>query len=356
MKILWLYTLLLRLYPREFYDRFNTEMIEVFTQAWRRHLHRRTSLAAFCLHEFGGLLLSIVIEHRRANSRFGLRRLFRRRFVPLWLFVFSLVPAALLSQSYWGYVIVPASTISAVSSIDQIALVRFDAGYTPSVIPINELPNVVIPDFPPSQILSNVPPVLDIDEVLDPALVTHLSEALAREGVELGTIIEHPREPVVNPNGCGMSCFWSGVQPQLDGSLLVIYPEVVLEGQQRIEGMTMRVTPNEPGYYDLIKPAGYVVQGRDAHGSPIVFTAIASRVGGDRNRYYELTFTQASDGLILRNRLSYNFDISGLEGMNLPWIILFLFAPLLALWFTIRLLGSLMSVIGKRVTRWQSIA
>ena len=114
MKILWLYALLLRLYPREFYDRFNTEMVEVFTQAWSRHLHRRTSLTVFCLHEFGGLLLSIVIEHRRANSRFGLRRLFRRRFVPLWLFVFSLGPAALLSQSYWGYVMVPASTISAV--------------------------------------------------------------------------------------------------------------------------------------------------------------------------------------------------------------------------------------------------
>jgi hypothetical protein len=287
-----------------------------------------------------------------------LRRLFRRRLVPLWLFAFSLTAAVLLSLSYWGYLTPPSSTISAMKNIDYIALVRFDAHYNLSVIPLDDMPYLITPDFPPSQILSHLPSNLNIDKTLDPVLAQNLSAALAREGVELAAPrAEYQPEPVMNPNGCGLNCFQAGVQPQEDGSLLVIYPEIRLEGQPTIEAMTQRVTPNDWWYYNFITPAGYVVQGRDADGAPLVFVAIASgAVGNDRYLYHELTFAQGSDGLVLRNRLSYNFDISGMEGFTFPVLTVFLFLPLVFVWYFILFIGELIAFVRRRSARWRSVA
>ena len=356
MIILRLYARLLRLYPREFYARFGADMLGVFAQAWQECRHGRAAALVFCLHEFGGLLVSIAIEHASEIGRPGFRLLFRKRFVPLWLFVFSLMAAALFSLSYWGYLTVPSSTISAVQTIERVALVRFDENYTMSVIPLDHMPYLITPDFPPSQILSQLPANLNIDKTLDPTLAQELSAALARERVELAAPrAEYLPEPVMNPNSCGENCFQVGVQPQEDGSLVVIYPELNLEGQPPVDSMTQRVTPNDWWYYSFITPAGYVVQGKDADGTPLVFTAIASgAVGNDRYLYHELTFAPGADGLTLRNHMSYRFDISGLEGFNVAVTTTFLFLPLLFLWFLILFIGALIALVRQRTARWRA--
>jgi hypothetical protein len=353
--IIWLYAHLLRLYPRSFYARFGAEMLDVFTQAWSHRPPGRAAMLTFCFREFGGLMVSIIVE--RAQSGPGLRALFRRRLAPLWLFAFSLMIAAPVSLSYWGYLFTPpASAVASVSVVEHVALVRFDSRYTPSIIPLDRVPTASLTDFPPSQILKSLPATLRMDQTLDPALAKHLAAALAREPVELGTsTAEYAREPAINPNGCGENCFQVGVQPQTDGSLLVIFPE--MKGQPPVPGMTQRLTPDDAWYYSYMMPAGYVVQGRDAEGKPLVFAAIASgAVGNDHYRYHELVFTPGVDGLALRSRMSYSFDVAGVEGFTFPVLAVCLFVPLLLLWFGFLLVAGLVAFVGRHSARWRSAA
>lgn len=348
--MLRLYAFLLRCYPRVFYTRFAAEMLDVFAHVSANRAQGRLSALRFWFHEFGGLLFSIAIEHGRAQTPW---RLFRRRLVPVWLFVFSLTLAVIFSLSYWGYLVVPSSTFSTVHTIDQIALVRFDSDYTLTPVPLNDLPHVVMPDFPPSQILTQIDQRqanLAIEKMIDPALAASLTAALAQERVEIAAPRqEYPREPMINPNDCGENCFSLGVQPQTDGSLLVVYPEYTLAGQPSGSSVTQRVTVNDWWYYGFILPAGYVVQGRDADGTPVIFVALASgAVANDRYRYHELIFTPGADGLTLRSRMSYNFDVAGLEGFNVPIITTFLFVPLLFLWLLIVVVGGVIALVVRQ--------
>src|SRR5690606_18453805 len=125
-------------------------------------------------------LVSIIRQRQEAHGMNGLRNLFRRRYVPVWLFVFSLIVAAIFSQSYWGYPVTPPpSRISNLVAIERISLVRFDADNHIVVIPIKELPAGAIPDFPPSTILPSIPPDVQLDRTLDPAFTAQLSEAFS---------------------------------------------------------------------------------------------------------------------------------------------------------------------------------
>jgi hypothetical protein len=359
MIILWLYARLLRLYPRGFYERFGLEMLDVFQQARRDRPYGHTATLIFFLREFGGLLISIITEYGQSHSGSGLRMLFRKRFIPVWLFIFSVITAVSISLNYWGYLIRPPSTISAVKTIDHIALVRFDSNFRLSALPLNELPYTDIPDFPPSQILRELPANLRIDKTLDPTLAEQLSAALAHEQVEIGMshLTDYLPRPAINANGCGQNCFLPGVQPQTDGSLLVIYPEMVLDTLSSEPGFTQHMTPNDAWYYTFVIPAGYVIQGRDADGVPLVFTAIASgAVENDHYRYNELIFTQSAGGLTLRNRQSYNFDIAGLEGFNVALITICLFVPLAFFWFVILFVGSLIAFVRRQAVQWRSFA
>ncbi|MBL8162941.1 MAG: hypothetical protein JNJ61_13210 [Anaerolineae bacterium] len=357
MIVIWLYARLLRLYPRAFYERFGAEMLDVFTQAWQARGSGRTAALHFCARELGGLLLSIASEHQRANTLSGLAVLFRRRFIPVWLLVISLLIGGVFSLNYWGYLSVPSSTFSQVQTVDSIVLARFDEDYSATAIPLTERPWLITPGFPPSQILSQIPPALGIERTLDAALTAELAEALADADVFLGVSYKHPSEPVGSPDDCGQACFQPGVQPQPDGSIQVTYPRMELEGQQPVEAMTQWVTPNDWWYYLYVIPAGYIVQGTDANGERLVFAAIASGAfGNDRYRYHELTFRREADGLILQNRMSYNFDISGLEGINAAVCGLVLFLPLLFAWFAVVLIGALLGFVRRQARRRRSLA
>jgi hypothetical protein len=355
MNITRLYAWLLRLYPRQFYTRFSDEMLDVFTQALENKPTGRLSSLAFCTREFSGLLASIIRERQEAYGMYGLRNLFRRRYVPVWLFVFSLLAAAVFSQNYWGYPVAPPpSRISNLATIERISLVKFDADNNISVIPIKDLPSANIPDFPPSNILPSIPADVQIDRTLDPAFTAMLSAALAREQIEInGPRTDYPVEPVIEANGS----FMTGVQPQDDGSLLVIYPEISRDGRVEEEHFIQRLTPSDSHYYYFYTmPAGYIVQGQDRQGQPLVFAAIANCVGGDRYIYHELTFVYGTDGLILRDRLNYNFDIAGLEGIaSMPVVTLAVFIPLLGVWLAILAVGALIHWAGRRMSYRQSI-
>jgi hypothetical protein len=347
--IIRLYSYLLRLYPHTFYTRFGAEMLDVFTQTWADRVHTISSTCAVFLCEFGGLLVSILTERWRTGYVSVMSLLYSRRAIPCWLLIISLVVGACVSSSYWGYVIVPPSTVTAMHTVDHIALVQFKADYIPSIVPLENMPKNIHADFPPSQILEVAPTNLPMDKALDPVLLQQLATAMKREHVELGFIATYPSRPVVNPDGCGMNCFSPGVQPQPDGSLLIIYPEIIYNGQPPVHGFTQRVTPDDPWYYSVIAPAGYLVQGHDKNGTALVILSMATgAVGNDRYRYHELTFTQDANGLLLQNRLSYNFDIAGMEGFTYPLIVAVIFLLLLFLWCT--LLGI------RRVAHWRSVA
>lgn len=350
------YTRLLRLYPPKFYGRFSEEMLDVFTQAQRDKPTGRASSLAFYSREFGGLLASIIKERQEAHGMNGLHSLFRRRFVPVWLFVLSLIAAAIFSQNYWGYPVVPPpSRISNLATIERISLVKFDADNNIAVIPITYLPSGAIPDFPPSNILASIPADVQIDRTLDSAFTAQVSEALSHVEIEInGPRMDYPPEPIIKENGV----YTPGVQPQDDGTLLVIYPEISRDGRVEAEPWTSQLTPSDLSYYSFIMPAGYIVQGRDSQGDPLVFTAIATNRSGDRYRYHELIFSHGTDGLILQpGSIIYNFDIAGLEGIaSMPVVTLAVFVPLCALWLAILAAGALIRLAGRRNPFRQSVA
>lgn len=357
MNVTRLYVRLLRLYPHKFYARFGEEMLDVFSQAQADKPTGRASNLAFYFREFGGLLVSIVRERQEAHGMNGLRNLFRRRYVPVWLFLFSILIGAIFSQNYWGYPLIPPpSRISSLASIERISLVRFDSDNEISVIPIKELPPGGIPDFPPSSILPSVPAEVQIDRTLDPAFRTLLSAAFSRVEIEInGPLMDFRPEPVIKANGA----YIPGVQPQDDGSLLVAYPEISRDGRVEMEAWTSQVTPSDLYYYSFVMPAGYIVQGRDDEGEPLVFTAIASGMfANDRFRYYELIFSYGTDGLILQpGSIAYNFDIAGIEGIgSMPVVTLAVFVPLCALWLSVLAAGTLIRWAGRRMPYRQSAA
>ena len=117
------------------------------------------------------------------------------------------------------------------------------------------------------------------------------------------------------------------------------------------------MTPSDLHYYTMLTPAGYLVQGRDNQGQPLIFAAIATNMSGDRYRYHELTFFYGPDGLILRDGLSYNFDVAGIEVIgSLPIVTIFLFVPLLTGWLAILATSALIRLAGRRIPFRQSIA
>jgi hypothetical protein len=339
--MIWLYALLLRLYPRAFYERFGAEMKSVFAQAWTDRPRGRAAPFLLWLREFSGLLLNICVQHLHPDNHSPLRGLFRQRFVPMWLLFISLLTGVLFSLTYWGYVSPPSSIISQLQRIDTIALVRLDSDYAMHVIPLRERPHLITPDFPPSQILPQLPTTALLTNSIDPAL----ANALERDGVELFAPAQaYPTEPVVNPNGCGMNCFSVGVVPQEDGSLLIHYSEMRASyGQPPIPAMTRQLTPNDWEYYSYITPAGYIVQGSDAAGTPLLFAAIASGAfADDRYRYQEVIYEANGNRLALRAAQSYNFDIAGLEGMGTALVSGLFFALLVIIWLSILLIVRLL--------------
>ncbi|MBZ0288747.1 MAG: hypothetical protein K8I30_14105, partial [Anaerolineae bacterium] len=315
MNIPRLYARLLRLYPRPFYTRFGDEMLDVFEQAWTERRAGFWAALRFCVHEFGGLAMSIGRERWHAQN--AMRFLFRWRLIPVWLLAFSLVAAMLLSLHYWGYIVQPASNFGALTSVDNIVLVEFDAAYHPTRVPIQTLPHLTTDTFPPSQILPWLKPdEAQISDSLDATLADQLAAVLAQEGINLGrSPIDYPTEPQLKIDDCEQ-CFRIGLQPQPDGSFLQIFPEVTEDGFTD-KTIVRRITPNEWWYYHYITPAAYVVEGRAADGTPLVFAGIASAsISGDRYHYYEYVFEAAASGLVVQDRMDYRYDISGLEGLN----------------------------------------
>lgn len=343
-----LYRFLLRLYPHDFYAQFADEMASVFDQVWADARSRgKRAVIGFCLREVFGLIISIIGE--RLQNGISLRRLFQWRLMPFTLLAISVVLAAAISLSYWGYVTLPSTTLPTLQTYDSIALVQFEEDYSVRAIPIHHLPAMVTPEFPPSQILSSIQQRqgnITVSRSLDPALAEKLSAVLVAEGINLyASTYEYPSEPLQNDNG-----FIPGVQQQPDGSLLVIYPGFGTAGFTE-ERHVQPVTPDDWWYYGFVLPAGYLVSGQAEDGTPLVFLALATGAfDNDRFRYHELTFEDKGDYLSLRPRsISYNYDVAGLEGFGMFLMTMVFYVPLLLLWSVIGILRS----IWRRTRRWR---
>lgn len=351
------YRRILRFYPRAFRDRFGSEMVEVFAQASAAARQSgRSALMVFWLRELSGLLFSITHERWLMQERPARRFLLDwRRMLPLLLGI-SLIIAALFSLNYWGYLTPPPSTFTALRTVERIALVKFDADYRASAVPLDRLPALTTPDFPPSQILPLMEAQRDTTEfvtALDETQVGQLAAALSGEAIELGySRIEYPSEPVFNPAGCGENCFWLGVQPQSDGTILEIWPQFDTKSEFAGETIANHLTPDDWRYYSYLLPAGYLVEGRAQDGEPLVFVNISSgAVSNDHYRYYEYVFIQDGDNLTVRDRLSYAFDISGIEGFTVPVVTLFLFLPLVFLWALAIILAYAILYVARQTQR-----
>jgi hypothetical protein len=326
--ILRLYPWMLRLYPKSFYDRFGGEMLDVFEQAWDANHQFVIPTVIFCIREFTELVISISQERWSERSNLMPRKLFRWYLIPFWLLGLSLVAGVVFSWSYWGYIVQPSTTFTAMDTVESISLVKFDENYYPTALPLNDLPHLITPSFPPSQILSYVPANQAIAKEVDTKLADQLARAMTGENINLGRIHMHPTEPVIGVNDCEQ-CYQLGIQFQADGSYLGIWPEFTHDGQPTGENTSHRVTANEWWYYPTVMPAAYLVTGQAEDGTPLVFLGLASgAIGNDRYHYFEFLFDASDDTLTIRDQLDYRFDIAGLEDYTVATMTLTLFIPL----------------------------
>lgn len=360
MSLTDLYARLLRLYPRAFYERFGDEMLDVFTEAQADHRDHFGTLR-FAMHEFGGLLLAIFHERWLAYRATGRPLLFDWRLMPFILLGVSILLACIWSLSYWGYIVQPSSIYTQVVTTDTLALVRFDAAMRPTAVPLSSTPHQLTEVFPPSQILAQVTrshPGIVPEPSLDARLADQVAVALSGRINGLGhprSVL--PRELELNPDGCD-GCFITGLQLEADGSLSETWPEIDEKGEFTGSTVVQRLTPNGWTYYLHIMPAGYIAQGRDADGTPLVFVAASSNAsGGDRYIYHELLYDASGDTLVLRASQQYRYDVAGLEGLTVPVVAPALFVPLFLVWLVVLLITTLVRRVrrhfsdGPRMTR-----
>lgn len=313
MMMLWLYAQLLRLYPTPFYDRFGSEMLDVFRQAWDSVDQKLLHKTIFCSREFAGLLISISNEYWSERTNMMPRQLFRWYLIPYWLIAFSVAVAATISLLTWGYIVKPTSLFQRIASVESIALVTFDEDYYPTPIPLNDVPYLITPDFPPSQILSQVHMSTEVTKQLDPNFANQLADALAAERTELGEIAYYklPRTIEVVSGQCDLCRQW-GVQSQADGSLLITIP--VWQGGEAIEEFGIdQASMKDLHYYNYLTPAAYVVTGLAMDGTtPLIFVGLASGPIGDSrdyqpHHYYEYVFEASNNTLTLLDRQEQRF-------------------------------------------------
>ena len=357
-----LYACLLRLYPVAFRERFGEEMQYVFDQAWAVAWQRGTlSGIGFCLRESLGLLVSILRSHLAENRGQVMSRLiFNPRIaIPIFALICA-IPAAVLSLQRWGYLFAPPSAVPLIGSlreVDSIHFVQFDADYHARVIPLAQIPQTAVPDYPPTRILPLVQGRLDgaaISTPLDSKLTEQLAAVLREQELTLRTpswaeYHAQPRYCVGRTETCFTDSallppdqpftFDRGVQFQPDGHILGIWPVFSYENQTVIptgETEARLVTPASGWfYYNHFLPGGFVIQGRDAAGQPLLFVNVASSslTGGDHYRYYEYLLAVEANRLQVLTENAYGFDVSGLEGITFPFIALFFLLPVLLVWF-----------------------
>jgi hypothetical protein len=356
MMITKLYGWLLHLYPRSFYDRFGGEMVEVFTAAWIDTDKKRLHQIAFCTREFAGLLVSISQERWRERSSLRLHKLFRWYLIPFWLFGLSLMLAVIFSLRNWGYVVKPSSIFREMETVDTISLVEFDHDFNPTVLPLRELPYLITPVFPPSQILSHLPSRQPTTQI-HPQLAEQITTALADENIDLGRDLyrNHPTEPSFGIGDC-MHCMQMGLQRQEDGSFLEIIPLFNSYAQPSGENSGTRVTANEWRYYGYIMPAAYLVTGFAEDDTPLVFVGLASGVmGTDTFHYYEYLFDASETTLTIRAQQDYRFYLSGLEDTNVAVATMLLFVTLLTLTLVLTVFTAIISLIQRQLGRHQPL-
>jgi hypothetical protein len=351
-----LYAWMLRLYPTPFYERFASEMLDVFREAWSAVNQGLLRKAAFCSREFTGLLVSISRERWSERTNVMPHQLFRWYLIPYWLIAFSVAVAAAISLLTWGYIVKPTSLFQRIEWAESIALVTFDESYYPTAIPLNDVPYLITPHFPPSQILTQVHMSTEVIKELDPDFANQLADALAAEHTELGEIefYKLPRTIEVVSGQCELCRQW-GVQPQADGSLLITIP--IWQGGQAIEEFGIdQASMKNLYYYNYLTPAAYLVKGRamDGTGTPLAFVGLASGGIGDdpddaRYRYYEYVFETSNNTLTLLEQQNYFFSPYGIQDQDVTLMrtILNMFVPL----FVFFLIGLSVKILASGIRR-----
>jgi hypothetical protein len=354
MMILRLYAWLLHLYPSSFYDRFGSEMLDVFEQAWDTNRQSLLMTMIFCIWEFAGLLVSISKERWSERNHVMLRKWFRWYLIPFWLFAFSVAVAAVISLLTWGYIVKPTSLFQRIMAPESIALITFDEDYYPTAIPLNDVPYLMTPDFPPSQILTQVHRLTEVTKELDPNFTNQLADALAAERTELGDIgyYKLPTDIKVVSGECDLCRRW-GVQAQADGSLLITIP--IWHGGQAIEEFGIdHASMKDLHYYSYLTPAAYLVRGQALDGTPLAFVGLATGAIGDdpddvRNRYYEYVFETSNNTLTLLEQQSYFFNPYGTQDQDVSLMrtILHVFIPLIVFF----LIGLSVKILASGIRR-----
>ncbi len=362
------YAWLLRLYPAAFRERFSVEMQYVFDQAWFKIQPAGwLVIVRFCFREYRGLLKSIL------NIRFTMTKfMVNSRLLVLIFAVVSMVIGAVLSRSYWGYMFAPVSAdavTSAFQEIHSIHLVRYDADYQASVIPISGLSATSVADFPPTRVLPVLSNRFDssVFESASPAseLINQIADAMREAEIPLNNIRGFSPQPLYCLARTD-TCFEDvallqpdqhysviyGYELQADGTIRTIMPVWNNDSIPSAETTTASITPNEGWFYfGQLMPAGFVIQGTDRNGLPLVLANIATSTGGnDHYAYHEFLFDVGSDGLHTRAAVNYQFDVSGIDGITFPIISLAVFLPLCFLWLAVIVIRTVLMSIIKTVS------
>jgi hypothetical protein len=268
------YTLLLRLYPRPYRQQFSEEMLTVFAEAIKNASNWH-SVVGICLRELRDLPICLIREHRMLQMPMRYK-------VLIGLIIASGVVAGGLSMYLWGYLFAPPSIqplTSQMRDIEGVSGFRLDEAYELTSFKLKTVPHVSDPFIPidrPFDALTTMFPVPDLSYSPEPQLLEAIEDALEQRQVERG---------------------W--INPQYN-----------------------------------IYPTGYIFDGVGLSGEKVVLVSLTStQISNDDYTYYEFLFRQEASGQLTElNRIHFNYQVAGIEGITFPVLWIACMLPLLLLY------------------------
>lgn len=274
------YTLLLRLYPRQHREQFAEEMRLVF-QMSLEDAKDGQAVVRLCLRELRDFPLSLLNEHMR-----GRNMPFRYKLLAV-TFVVTIIVAAVASLGIWGYLFAPPPVeplTTQFQTVTAMSAFRVAPDYTFTPDRLTAVPAIDDRFIPLDRIfeaLNDRLPLLD-PNYQNTALLDRLEDKFRAEAIELG-------------------CYYVD---------------------------SLEKTP--PTHLFAV---GYMLEGIDSDGNSLVLVNFSStQITNDDYTYYEWLFREGEDGLTEIGRNHFNYHIAGIEGFTFPMMVMIFMFPALLIY------------------------
>jgi hypothetical protein len=319
----WIYTCMVKLYPRRFRQTFEDEMKRVFAQALV-DARQRGDWASMGLlsREIRDLPYAVICAHYHEKDWIMPSKALSWMSQIALLFIIPIVVATILNFAQWNYLFIPPSLdpmVADFSSVDSLSYYDLEphsdrSGY----IAINGDPahgeygffataSEFIVDYDMHRV-----PRWALEQGVD--RITPLDERTLTQLEQLITQASWPTETPLGATG-------------LD---------------------------NVPAYAATLFPVGYIMQGQDKSSNDLILVSMVRCISDDSYGYHEALFQMSDDGSILLETNNYNYDNAGVEFAQWPFWFFIIFVGCYIIFLISHLVARLMNGLFSRAKGLES--